>query len=166
MADQNDLTTDVSLYDESGNPVKVFLYPSGNRLAVDATISSDESPTKYSARSHIDTVGQVVGATDVSLFSFTGVGLLDFVATSSGNANYEIALKIDGVEAFRTTMADLGSIGLSNAVNVPIWAETANKNFRFNPQNGSGFTTSVEVLARSTVGTQTIAHMVMYREKT
>ena len=166
MADLNDDTQNVTIYDELGNPVKVFLNATGNRLAVDATISGDESPTKYAVRMHIDPIGVVVGATDVSLFAFTGApGLLDFVATSSGNASYEVAVLIDGVEVFRTTMADIGSIGLSNASNVPIWAENANKNYRYNPKSGSGFENSFDVVARATTGTQTLTHMIMYREK-
>jgi len=168
MADINDDTLNTTLYDEAGNAVSVIQDGSLYRLAIDGdvTISGDESPTKYQDRMHIDPVGQVVTtAGDTSLFSFTGIGLLDFVAVSSGNANYEIALKIDGVEVFRTSMSDLNDIGLSNATNVPIWAENANKNYRYNPNQGSGFGVSAEVLGRATVGTQTLSHMVMYREK-
>jgi len=167
MGDLNDKTQNVNIWDDAKTKaVSVITDQNLERLAVDATISGDESPTKYAPRMHIDVAGQVVGLTDVSIFSFSGSpGLLDFIAISSGNASYEVALKIDGIEVYRVSMSDLGVIGLSNAVNVPIWAETANKNFRFNPKEGAGFSSSVEVLARATVGSQTLSHMMLYREK-
>jgi hypothetical protein len=169
MADINDDTLNTTLYDENGNAVSVIQDGSLYRLAIDGdvTISGDESPTLYQDRYHKDIPGQVVTtAADVTLFSFTGSpGLLDFIAVSSGNANYEMSLKIDGVEVWRFSMDDLGDVGLSNATNVPVWAENANKNFRYRPFSGSGFSNSFEVLGRATVGTQTLAHIVMYREK-
>ncbi len=63
-------------------------------------------------------------------------------------------------------MADLGSgIGLGNATNVPLWAETANKNFRYSPKQGGDFTDSFEVLAKATTTpTGTVNWLVNYRE--
>lgn len=165
MADLNDDTMNSTLYDENGNAVTIVL-GTKNKLAVDATISGDESPTKYQLRWDIDATGDTATVTDTSLFSFTGVGILDFVAMSANTANYEAIVKIDGVERFRSSMSDLGDLGLSNAVNVPVWAETANKNFRINPSEGFGFSTSFEILARATSGSTTIRHSVMWREKT
>jgi hypothetical protein len=166
MSDINDDTMNSTLYDELGNAVTVVL-GTKNKLAVDATISGDESPTLYQDRVHKDIPGQVVTtAADVVLYTFTGApGLVDFIAVSSGNQNYEVALKVDGIERWRFTMADLNAVGLSNATNVPVWAENANKNFRYRPFSGSGFSTSFEIIGRATVGTQTLAHVVIYREK-
>jgi len=165
MADITDDTLNTTLYDELGNAVTVVL-GTKNQLAVDATISGDESPTKYQLRWDIDAVGDSVPSTDTLLFSFSGTGILDFIATSSGNAGYDISIIIDGSERFRTTMAELGAIGLSNAVNVPVWAETALKNFRINPSEGFGFSTGFDVYAKSTGAARTITHAVMWREKT
>jgi hypothetical protein len=166
MADIDDDTLNTTLYDEDGNAVKVILNVTGNRLAVDATISGDESPTKYSLRFDIDPVGDSVGLTDTVLYSFSGSpGILDFVGLSANIQTYEAIINIDGVEQFRASMSDLGDLGLSNATNVPTWAENANKNFRLHPNTGFGFENSFEIIARSTVGTKTILHTVMWREK-
>jgi len=165
MADIQDDTLNTTLYDELGNPVTVVL-GTKNALAVDATISGDESPTKYQLRWDIDDIGTSVPSTDTLLYSFSGVGILDFVATSAGNSGYDVSIRIDGVERFRSTMAQLGSLGLSNAVNVPVWAETALKNFRINPSEGFGFSTGFEVYAKSTGSTRQVRHAAMYREKT
>jgi hypothetical protein len=166
MADIDDDTLNTTLYDEDGNVVKVFLNATGNRLGVDATISGDESPTKYSLRFDIDPVGVSVGLTDTRIHYYEGTpGILDFVALGTNIQTYEAIIKIDGIEQFRASMGDLGDLGLANATNVPYWAENANKNFRLHPNTGFGFENSFEVLARSTVGTKTILHTTLWREK-
>ena len=167
MADDNDRTLDVSIHDDTSEDAVETVYTSGKRrLCVDSvtTISGDESPTKYQLRSHKDSQSITTGAFQ-EIFSATTIGLLDFVATSTNSANYEIAIEIDGTIQLQTTMGELGVIGLSNAVNVNIWAENANKNYRYRPLEGSGFSISCRVLARATVSTQTIDHIVLWREK-
>ena len=137
----------------------------GAKERLDVNTPGDANPTLYQLNLDYDAIGDTVGTTDVSLFLFEGQGLIDFVGLTSGSSNYEAIIKVDGVERLRISMGDLGSsLALSNSGDVPIWADTANKNFRFNPNSGMGFSTSFEILARSTTGTQTIKHITIYRE--
>ena len=94
----------------------------------------------------------------------TTLGKLDFIACSTITSNYKVRLTVDGVEIFDIAMADLNSIGLSNAVNVDIWAETALKNFRYRPQAPVDFTTGFKVEAAMTTGTGTLKYMINHRE--
>ena len=168
MSDINDDTINSTLYDELGNPVNVVNESGIYRLAVtgNVSISGDESPTKYQLRWDIDPVGDTVTSTDTLLFTFTGIGICDFVAIAAGNSTYEAIVKVDGIEQFRASMSDLGSVGLTNAVNVPVWAENANKLFRLRPLNGFGFSNSFSVWARATgTSLSNVTHAVMYREK-
>jgi len=164
MSDLNDQTQNVSLHDDDDD-VAITTTQEGSKRRLDVSTSVAQDPTQYSLKFDYDSAGDSVSTTDVSLFSFTGAGLLDFIGLSSGSSNYEAIIKIDGTERLRISMSDLGSdLVLSNATNVPIWVDTANKNFRFNPTEGLGFSTSFEILARATTGTQTIKHICLYRE--
>jgi len=172
MSDQNDLTTNVTLYDEAGNPVDIILDGSIYRLACDVTgseiiVSDSESATKYQMQTDYDAVGTTLNtSTDEVLFSTTGTGTLDFVAITGSNANFQIAIEVDGTERIRITMAQLSAIGLSNATNVPFWAEVANKNFRYSPNIPVGYTASFRILAKATgAPLATVDHLVMYRER-
>lgn len=168
MADIADKTQNVNICsDDDTKKVDVITDGSLNRLAVDAAISSDDSPTKYTLGVDYDSTGVLVGTSDVSLFSYSGTsGVIDFIAAVAGSSTYEIAIYTDGVQRFRITMDDLGSqLGLANATNVPLWVETANKNFRWHPPTQVGFQNSFEVKARSTTGSNTIKHLILYRTK-
>ena len=170
MADQNDLTQNVTLWnnDKSKN-VSTITDGAVERLAVDATatIVDNESPTRYQLRSDFNATGVALNtATDTELFSYTGDGVLDFVAIAGSTATYEVTIEIDGTERIRITMAELASIGLSNATNVDMWAETANKNFRYHPQN-IGFATSFTILAKAlATPLANVSHLILYRERT
>lgn len=167
MADINDRTTNVNIMNDAATKtVSLMTDGSLERLAVNALISNNESPTKYQLRADYDATGDSVGGTDVVLYTFTGAGVIDFIGvTNAVSSNYEVALFIDGTERFRISMSDLGTnLGLT-AAGVPIWADTANKNFRYVPPTEIGFTTSFQVKARSTTGTQTLKHITMIREK-
>jgi hypothetical protein len=94
------------------------------------------------------------------------VGKIDFIAIAGSSSNYEVAIKVDGSEILRINMGNLGSdIGLANATNVPIWAETANKNFRYSPKQGVDFTDSYQVLAKATTGTPTVNWLINDRQQ-
>jgi hypothetical protein len=171
MADQNDLTRNATLYDENGNQVGVILDGSTYRLSVDAkaTIVDNESPTRYQLKTDFDaSPGDTLNtSTDTVLFTYTGDGVIDFISIAGSNASYEVAVEIDGTERIRISMSELGTtLGLSNATNVDMWVETANKNFRYRPQQ-IGFTTGFRVLAKAT-GTPlpTVYHLIIYRERT
>ena len=130
-------------------------------------ISDSESATKYQMQTDFDAVGTLLNTTtDEVLFSDTGTGTLDFVAISGSTSGFEIAIEVDGTERIRITMAELASIGLSNAVNVPFWAETANKNFRYSPNIPVGYTASFRILAKATgAPLATVDHLILYRER-
>ena len=91
-------------------------------------------------------------------------GRLDSVSIGSGSSNYEVAIEIDGVEEIRITMSELNGIGLSNASNVPLWVETADKNFRYHPKVPTGFDTDFKISAKATSGTPSIRWLITYRE--
>ena len=159
------------LQNTDGDKVSVIQDGSLERLACnmdgsEITISDSESATKYQLRSDYDAAGDTLNtSTDTVLFSFSGAsGVLDFVACVGSNSSYEIAIEIDGTERLRISMSDLGSLGLSNATNVDVWAETANKNFRFRPTQ-VGFTTGFRILAKAKIGTPTVKHLALYRER-
>lgn len=171
MADITNPTTNATIFG-GDNPALAKAITSTTdgskeRLDVDAYISSDDSPTKYTLGTSYDTTGVSVSTTDVTLFEYTsGAGVIDFIATSAGNSTYEIAIYTDTVQRFRMTMGELGSdLAVANATNVPLWVETANKNFRWNPPTQVGFEGSFKIVARSTTGTNTIKYLVMYRTK-
>lgn len=172
MSDQNDLTRNIAIYDEAGvKNVSVITDGLIERLACevsgDISISGDESPTKYQARFAFDAVGVTLNTiTDTSLITVTTIGLLDFIGIGGSNSNFIVVLKIDGVERLRVSTSELAAIGLQNTTTSPIWVETADKNFRFNPANGAGFSTSYEVLARSTgAPNPNVKVFTTYREK-
>jgi len=172
MSDLGDQTLNVNIAND-GNTKLVTVTTVSAKEALDTyvaggslNITSDDSPTKYQLRTDFDTVGDLVtSAADVILYTFTGAGVIDFIATSCISSGYEIALFIDGTERFRMTMNELGSdIGLTGG-NVPIWVETANKNFRYSPVEGIGFKTSFDVKAKATGANVTVKHLTMYREQ-
>lgn len=170
MSDSLIITPNVTLWDDSGHPVNVILSGGIYRLAVDAnaTIVNNESPTRYQLKTDYDTTGDALNtSTDTELFSYTGDGVLDFISVAGSNPSYEIAIEIDGTERIRISMADLGStLGLSNATNVDMWVETANKNFRYRPSE-VGFTTGFKVYAKATsTPSPTVYHLIFYRERT
>ena len=70
----------------------------------------------------------------------------------------------DCIVSFNIAMSDLSSLGLSNATNVPMWVETAGKNFRYHPQTEVDFTDSILVEVQATGSNVTIASLINYRE--
>jgi len=91
-------------------------------------------------------------STDTSILSVTAEGKVDFIGIDGSNSNYEIILKVDGTEIFRIGMSTVGStLGLTGATGLPLpmWTETANKNFRYHPNEGVDFTTSFEILVKA-----------------
>jgi hypothetical protein len=173
MADLNDYTQNVSIYPEgSANPITSTTDGVKERIdcnmdGSEIIISDSESATKYQLQTDFDAVGDLLNqSTDNVLYSTTGTGTLDFIAVTGSNANFEVTIEIDGTERIRITMAEIGSIGLSNATNVPMWAETALKNFRYSPNLPVGYTTGFRILAKSvSAQNPTVTHLTMYRER-
>lgn len=168
MTEANDRTHDITLYDEDGNPVKIVLVDGVYRLATTGIITGTVVAALFQPKVETNVAGVLLNtSTDTLLKSFTGRGKLVFIAVAGSNSNYEIAIEIDGVEEVRVTMANIGTdLGLSNATNVPIWVETANKNFRFHPNEAVGFTTSFKVSAKATTTpVPTIKSVISYAEE-
>lgn len=166
-------TQDVTIRKDDGTlPVDVITDMSAvNRLAVDVagdiTIVNNESPTKYQLRTDYDATGDSVGTgADVTLYSFTGSGVIDFIGViDATSSNYEVAIVIDGTERLRISMSALGNdLGMA-AAGIPLYTEVANKAFRYVPVE-VGFTTGFSVKAKALVsGTRTLRHVVLFREK-
>lgn len=174
MADQNDPTQNVAIWDNAKSKA-VTVTTDGAKERLDCnidgstvTVSDSESATKYQLQTEFDAVGDLLNqATDTVLYAVTGeTGTLDFVAITGSNANFEVTIEIDGTERIRITMAEVGSIGLSNATNVPLWSETALKNFRYSPNLPVGYTTGFRILAKSvSAQNPTVTHLTMYRQR-
>jgi len=162
-----DDTIDVNITNDAGDK-KVTVTTDGAKERLDVTLGDELSfqLQAFTPEFHFDVAGVALNtSTDTSLYSETGVGKIDFVAIASGTSNYEVIIKVDGVEILRIEMGELGSdIGLANATNVPLWVETANKNFRYSPKQGVDFTTSFEVLAKATTGTPTVTWLINDRK--
>ena len=168
MADLNDRTVNVSIHDDTSESAVTTSAGAGGKRLLDvaAAITDNDSPTKFQLKTDYDATGDLLtSAADVILFQFTGTGVIDFVGVSnSTSSSYEVAIYIDGTERFRSTMADLGSLGMT-ASGVPFWTQTANKEFRWHPRTEVGFTTSFKVVARATGANTTVTHMTTFREK-
>jgi len=169
--DLNDLTTNVNIWnDAKTKSVTVTTDGAHERLDVNVdgavSIDYDESPTKYQLKTHKDTAGTTVTTSDTTLFTFSGQGVIDLVAVNSvTSSNWGIVINIDGVERLRLTMSELGSdLGLTDS-NFDIVAQTANKQFRWKPTQ-IGFSTSFTIEAYATTGTQTLPHLILFRERT
>jgi len=163
MADQNDQTYDSTIWDD-GKTKAVSVVTDGavNRLSVD---SREQPATNYQLKTSIGSAGTSVGTSDVTLYSFTGAGVLDFVSVNDAiSSSYEVAIYIDSVERIRISMDTLGNtLGLTDS-NYEICTQTANKQFRFSPVQ-IGFTTNFSIVARATTGTRALYHLVLFREQ-
>jgi len=165
MADQNDLTTNVNIAND-GNTKLVTVTTDGSkeRLDVDATISGGAFQIQpFTPVVDFDSAGVALTTSWTTLVTKTGEGKLDFIACSAGSSNYKIRLTVDSSIIFDIAMSDLNAIGLTNAVNVNIWAETALKNFRYRPFNSVDYTTDLKVEAAMTSGTGTLYYLITHR---
>ena len=135
-------------------------------VAGSVSIEGDESPTRYQLKTNYNVTGTTVTTSDTQLFQFTGAGVIDLVAINSlTSSSWGVVLMVDTVERLRITMSDLGSgLGLTNS-SFDIVAETANKQFRWNPSQ-IGFKTRFTVLAFAIGANVTLNHLVMFRERT
>jgi hypothetical protein len=101
-----------------------------------------------------------------TLLTVTGEGKLDFIACVGASSSYRVRLTVDGTECFDLAMSDLSSLGLSNATNVPLWAETADKNFRYNPNEPVAYSESLLVEAKALTATPLLKYLITHREPT
>lgn len=168
MADLNDLTTNVNIWDDAKTKsVSVITDGSDERLAVDAKLSESGLTFQLSAYTPVvtfDSAGTALTTAWTTLLNVTGTaGKLDFIASFVNTSNYKIRLTVDASVIFTISMGDLNAIGLTNAVNVNIWAENANKNFRYRPLDTIDFTDSLKIEAAMTTGSDTIYWLINHR---
>lgn len=156
-------TQEVSIWNkDETKAVSVITDGSTERLAV---VSKEEPVTNYQLKSSVGTSGTSVSTTDVTLYSFSGAGVIDYIGISENVSSlYEVAIVIDGTERFRITMDNLGNVlGLTDGA-APLWASIANKHFNYRPAQ-IGFSSNFSVIARATSGTRTLYHIVLFREQ-
>ncbi len=167
MADLNDLTTNVNIWnDEKTKAVTVTTDGSKERLDVNVNSGGGVALQRFTpVIDHSSSSVSLNTSTDTTLLTVTDDGKIDFIAIAASNSTYEVAIEVDSTEIYRMTMGDLGSVhGLANATNVPLWVETANKNFRLHANNeGIDFLTNFTVKAKATSGSPTVEWLVMYR---
>lgn len=138
-----------------------------NKINVEANITGGTFQLRpYVPYTSFNSSGVSINSTEwTNLLSITGTpGKIGFIACAASTSNYRVRLTIDTLVVFNLAMSDLNFIGLSNAVNVAIWAETALKNFRYHPRTEADFTDSVSVDAMTTTGTDTLTYLISYRE--
>jgi len=168
VADLNDLTQNVNIWnDDKSKSVTVTTSGAKELLDVLSVIDPDSAFNlqAFNPLSDYDTTGVVTNITtwDTLVDVTSTRGRLSFIAMVSGTSNYEIRITIDAVVFITISMADLSTLGLSNATNVEMWVETAGKNFRYSPKEPVDFTDSMKVEVRSTSATPTVRHMVLYK---
>jgi hypothetical protein len=169
MADLNDLTQNVNIWnDDKSKSVTVTTDGAKERLDVAASIEGGSFQLQPFIPLFDFSVADIAlnTSTDTSLFSESGhAGKIDFISIAGSISTWEVVIKVDTVEILRIPMSQLGSdLGLSNATNVPLWVETANKNFRFSPDEGVDFTDNFEVLAKAITGSPTVNWLVNHRD--
>ena len=173
MADLNDLTQNVNIWnDDKSKAVTVTTDGAKERLDVDANVTGGVTIQAFTPLVDFSVANTALNtSTDTSLFSDAGpnAGKIDFINIDGSNSNYEVVLKVDGVEIFRlspttvgTTLGMTGNTGLQT----PFWTETANKNFRYHPNQPADFTDSWEILAKATTTpTPTVNWLTTHRDE-
>jgi len=168
MSDINDLTQNVNIWnDAKSKSVTVTTDGAKERLDVEATIVGGTfTLTAFTPKVDFDVSDTVLNtSTDTTLLTFSGTGKIDFIAIEGSVSSYEVTIEIDSTEIVRIKMSELGSgLGLSNATNVPLWVETANKRFRLHSQSGDDFLTNFTIKAKAVSGSPTVNWLVKYRE--
>ena len=169
MGDIDTITGDIALWnDDRTKTVTVTTDGAKERLDVQALIEGGTFQLQPFIPVYTkDATGVTLGTGSwTTLLNITSTeGKIDFIACSGASSNYKIRLTIDTVEIFDLAMSDLAAIGLSNATNVEVWAETANKNFRFHPKESPDFTDSLLIEAIATSATPLLKSIITHREK-
>jgi hypothetical protein len=166
MSDINDLTMNVNICsDNDTKKVTVTTDGAKERLDVAATVEGSFQLEAFTPVVNFSSASTALATspTWTSILSVTDTGKLDFIAIAGSTSTYRVRLTLDSVIIFNVTMSDLSTVGLSNATNVPMWAETADKNFRYRPSEGVDFVTSFLVEAQLVSGSPTVSWMIHHR---
>lgn len=144
---------------------------SSNRLKVEAQLSAGgDNPIfvlqPFTPFVEINSTGVTLNtSTWNTILDITDTGgKLDFIGIAGSLSTYEIRVTVDSVVIFTISMSDLSAIGLSNATNVEMWVEVADKNFRYHPNAPVDFTSNLKIEIRATTGTPTAKYLIHYRE--
>lgn len=168
MSDGLELTNNNTIYSEDGSKA-VTVTTDGIRERLDVSLGSALSfqLQAFTPLTAVDSTGVSLstGAWTTLLNVTATKGKLNFIACSGSTSSYRVRVTVDGVESYNVSMDDLNSIGLANATNVEIWAETANKNFRYHPKTPVDFTSSILIELQATSATPTVTSYVSYREQ-
>ena len=167
MADRSNRQAEMSVWGPDNKQITSTTDAAKERLDVKATIEGGSFQlTPFIPVTNFNSTGVALNdSTWTTLLSQTSEqGKLDFIACSSGASTYMIRLTVDGSVVFSVSMSDLSAIGLSNAINVPIWAETADKNFRYHPKEGVDYTDSLLIEAKAVTGTPTLKYLITHRD--
>jgi len=166
MADLNDLTQNVNIWDDAkSKSVTVTTDGAKERLDVSLGAANEFQLRAFSPVVDFDSTGVSLNtSTWNTLLTVTGEGKLDFIACVGASSAYRMRLTVDGTETFDIAMSDLSAMGLSNATNVPLWAETADKNFRYNPNEPVDYATSLKIEAKAVTATPLLKYLITHRE--
>lgn len=168
MSESNDLTHNVTLYDENGNQVAVILDGSIYRLAVDVNQQGGVALQRFTPKFAFATPDlALVNGVDTQILLVTADVRIDFIQLVCKNASFETIIKINGVEELRIEQGELTTIGLlsSNSTGIPVYGASANKIFSLHPNISMDATTSFEILVKATAaGNELDGWFIKYRE--
>ena len=154
MADLNDLTQNVNIWDDAKTKsVSVITDGAVERLAVNSNIEGSVTISQASPRWEYATPDlSLTDGVDTSVLVLNGIGFVDFAQIVCKNSSYETIIIVDGSEELRITQSDLGTIGLlsSNSTGIPIYAASASKIFSVHPNQPFAFETSFEIQIKAT----------------
>lgn len=168
MADINDLTQNVNIWnDDKSKSVTVTTDGAKERLDVQALIEGGTFQLQaYAPVTNFNSTGVTLNtSTWTTLLTVSAAGKLDFIACAGRTSSYRVRLTVEGNVCFDISMSDLNLLGLSNAANVALWTETANKNFRYHPKTPVDFATSVLVEAKAVAFTPILRYLIAHREQ-
>lgn len=167
MADLSDKTDDIAIWDEGRTKaVSVITDGAVERLAVDSNITGGNFYLQpFTPKVSFDSVGVAITTAWTAILDITSKeGKLDQIACVVNSSVYQVRMTVDSVVIFTISMSDLSALGLSNGVNVEMWVETADKNFRYHPNAPVDFTDNLKVEVSMTSGSGTLKYVTHHRE--
>jgi hypothetical protein len=176
MADLNDLTTNVNIWDDAkSKSVTVTTDGSKERLDVDARMSGGGSDMNNAKPkfTHSKTPISLTAGVDTSLVTITDEGYIDFISVLFSSNATEIILKVDGTEILRVDVSDIDDTGIydlrASASNLSPAIYTRGGSHIIIDWNSmpSYFATSVQLLAKhADSGKEMTSYFIRWREVT
>ena len=156
MADLNDLTQNVNIWDDAkSKSVTVTTDGVRERLDVNADIGGGGDVSilkKIPQTAYAVPSLSLTNGVDYTIHTVTASGAFGFVQLICKNSSFETIIDVDGSEILRISQADLGNIGLlsSNSTGIPIYAASASKIFSMHPFQALDFSTGFAVKVQAT----------------